>query len=95
MAPPSYYAPDCDSYDVIIIGGAVIGSSVAYWLTENPNFQGSILVVERDSTYEFASTTLSTSAIRQQFSNPINVKISQFGVEFIRRFPETDRKSVV
>ncbi len=89
MGAPAYFAPEQDRYDVVIAGGAVIGSSIAYWLTENPDFNGSVLVVERDSTYEFASTTLSTSAIRQQFSNPINVKISQFGVEFIRNFPET------
>lgn len=76
------------AYDVVVIGGAVIGSSVAHFLTHDPDFSGSVLVVERDATYEFASTTLSTSAIRQQFSNPINVKISQFGVEFIRAFPE-------
>ncbi len=88
MAPPRYFRPERDSYDVVIVGGAVIGSSIAYWLTESTVFDGSILVVERDSTYEFASTTLSTSAIRQQFSNPINVKLSQFGVEFIRNFPK-------
>jgi hypothetical protein len=45
-------------------------------------------VVERDSSYEFSSTALSTSAIRQQFSNRINVKISQFGIEVIRGFKE-------
>ncbi len=70
----------------------MIGSSVAYWLTEDPGFNGSILVVERDSSYEFSSTALSTSAIRQQYSNPINVKISQFGVEFIRGFAERMQK---
>ncbi|QCO56444.1 FAD-binding oxidoreductase [Pseudorhodobacter turbinis] len=80
------------SYDVVIVGGAVIGSSVAYWLAENTGFDGSILVVERDSSYTFSSTALSTSAIRQQYSNPINVKISQFGVEFIEGFRERMQK---
>lgn len=88
MAIPSYNAPQKSSYDIVIVGGAVIGSSVAYWLTENPDFDGSILVVERDSSYEFSSTALSTSAIRQQYSNPINVKISQFGISFIDGFSE-------
>lgn len=74
------------SYDVVIVGGAVIGSSVAYFLSMNPDFKGSVLVVEKDSKYEFCATTLSTSAIRQQYSNPINVKISQYGVDFIRNF---------
>lgn len=75
-------------YDVVIVGGAVIGSAVAYFLTANPDFGGSVLVVERDPTYAKASTSLSSSSIRTQFSNAINVRISQFGSEFIRNFPE-------
>ena len=73
----------------MIVGGAVIGSAVAYFLAANPDFQGSILVVERDPTYRFAATALSSSSIRMQFSNPINVKISQFGSAFIQRFAQT------
>ncbi|WP_372801256.1 FAD-dependent oxidoreductase, partial [Paracoccus seriniphilus] len=73
-----------DSYDVVIIGGAVIGSAVAYFLTANPDFNGSVLVVERDPSYQKAATSLSSSSIRVQFSNPINVRISQYGSEFIR-----------
>src|SRR5690554_1618350 len=92
MAIPAYKSPSATSYDIVIVGGAVIGSSIAYWLTENEGFDGSILVVERDSTYEFSSTALSTSAIRQQYSNPINIQISQFGVEIIRGFQERMRK---
>lgn len=92
MAKFAYGAPKRSSYDIVVVGGAVIGSSVAYWLTENPDFIGSILVVERDSTYEFSSTALSTSAIRQQYSNPINVKISQFGVEFLHGFRDRMQK---
>lgn len=77
------------SYDVVIVGGAVIGSAVAFFLKANPDFNGSVLVVERDSTYRFASTSLSSSSIRVQFSNPINVKISQFGSAFIKDFART------
>jgi len=78
-----------DSYDVVIVGGAVIGSAVAYFLTANPDFQGSVLVVERDPTFAKASTSLSAASIRTQFSNPINVKIGQFGSAFIRDFATT------
>lgn len=80
-----------DSYDVIIVGGAVIGSAIAYFLTANKDFNGSVLVVERDPTYRQAATSLSSSAIRVQFSNPINVRISQFGSAFIRDFAATMR----
>lgn len=86
MPIPSYKAPQSSHYDIVIVGGAVVGSSIAYWLSQKLGRDGSVLVVERDSTYEFSSTALSTSAIRQQYSNPINVKISQFGIEFIRSF---------
>ena len=88
MPIPRYVPPKHRSYDVVIVGGAAGGSSVAYWLGEETRATLSVLVVERDSSYEFSSTALSTSAIRQQFSNPINVKISQFGVEIIRSFQE-------
>jgi glycine/D-amino acid oxidase-like deaminating enzyme len=77
------------AYDVVIVGGAVIGSAVAYFLTANPDFDGSVLVVERDPTYRFASTSLSSSSIRVQFSNPVNVRISQFGSAFIKDFART------
>jgi glycine/D-amino acid oxidase-like deaminating enzyme len=78
--------PERLAYDVVIIGGAMYGSSVAWFLARNPDFDGSILVVERDPTYEFTSTSHTNSCIRQQFSNEINVRISQFGAEFIKNF---------
>ena len=73
-------------YDVVIIGGAMIGSSLAWFLSDNKDFDGRILVIERDPNYEFASTSHTNSCIRQQFSNEINVKISQFGAEFVKNF---------
>lgn len=79
--------PAKSSYDVVIIGGAVLGSAVAWFLTDNPDFDGSILVVERDPTYAQAATSLTNSCIRQQFSAAINVQISQFGADFVKNFP--------
>ena len=80
--------PAKSSYDVVIVGGAMYGSSTAWWLTNNPDFNGSVLVVERDPSYEKCSTAHTNSCIRQQFSNPLNVSISQFGAEFINNFRE-------
>jgi len=87
---PSHFrtTPDRSSYDVVIIGGAMYGSSVAWFLTDNPDFDGRILVVERDPSYEKCATAHTNSCIRQQFSNPLNVQISQFGAEFINGFHE-------
>jgi glycine/D-amino acid oxidase-like deaminating enzyme len=79
-------SPAHSSYDLIIIGGAMIGSSAAWWTARNPDFKGRILVIERDPTYQWASTTHTNSCIRQQFGSEINVKVSQFGVDFIHNF---------
>lgn len=76
------------AYDVVIVGGAVVGSAAACFLATNPDFAGSVLVIEKDWTYQRSATALSSSSIRHQFSNAINVKVSQFGTEFIRNFKE-------
>lgn len=81
-----YRAPEKSGYDVIIVGGAIYGSSVAWFLADNPDFDGFILVVERDPTYEFASTTHTNSCIRQQFSNEANVRVSQFTADYVKNF---------
>lgn len=83
---PIIQTPSRSSYDVVIVGGAMYGSSVAWFLTDNPDFNGSILVVERDPTYQYCSTAHTNSCIRQQFSQEINVRVSQFGVEFVKNF---------
>lgn len=72
--------------DVVIIGGGNTGASIAWWTARNPDFSGNIIVVERDSSYEFASTSHTNSCIRQQFGTDINIRVSQFGAEFIRNF---------
>ncbi len=71
--------------NVVVIGGAVMGSSVAWWLSEmNPALE--ILVVEQDPSFARASTALSVASIRQQFTTAVNVEISRFGIGFIRDF---------
>ncbi|WP_299816535.1 FAD-binding oxidoreductase [uncultured Jannaschia sp.] len=73
---------------VVIVGGAIMGSSLAWWLTELGHPPGSVTVVERDPSYEASATAFTNSCIRQQFGNPLNVAISQFGVEFLKTFRE-------
>jgi glycine/D-amino acid oxidase-like deaminating enzyme len=72
---------------VAIVGGGIMGASLAYWLTEMGHPPGEIAVVERDPSYARAATSLTNSCIRQQFGNPLNVAISRFGVEYLRDFP--------
>jgi FAD-dependent oxidoreductase domain-containing protein 1 len=72
--------------DVAIVGGGVMGASAAFWLTRmQPGLR--VMVVEMDPTHARAATALSVASIRLQFSNPINVAISRFGLEVIRDFP--------
>ncbi|MEL7214511.1 MAG: FAD-dependent oxidoreductase, partial [Pseudomonadota bacterium] len=77
LQPPAH-----TSYDVVIIGGAMMGSAAAWFLTEE-GFDGRILVVEMDPSYSACSTAHTNSCIRQQFSHPLNIRISQFGAAFI------------
>ena len=76
--------PTCDSYDVVVAGGGVIGSSIAYFLMAAPGFTGRILVVEKDPSYMAGSTTRSVGGIRQQFSTRENIEMSLFSAGFIR-----------
>lgn len=69
--------------DVVIVGGAVVGSSIAYFLKRD-GFTGSVVVVEKDPSYQFCATGRSLASIRQQFSTPENIRLSQFGVGFFK-----------
>ncbi|MGG4605554.1 NAD(P)/FAD-dependent oxidoreductase [Paenalcaligenes sp. Me131] len=73
-------------FDVVIVGGAATGSSAAYFLLSNPDFQGKVLVLEQDPSYQHCATTLSAASIRHQFSTPENIRMSMFGTEFLRQF---------
>src|SRR5471032_405217 len=75
-------------YDVVIVGGGAMGSSIAWHLASDPNFEGEVAVVERDPTYATASSSLSASSIRQQFSTPLNIHLSRYGIGFLRRATE-------
>jgi glycine/D-amino acid oxidase-like deaminating enzyme len=74
-------------YDVIIVGGGIMGCSTAYYLVKtDPKLK--VVMVERDPTYERASTTLSMANIRIQFSLKQNVQVSQYAFEVLDRFEE-------
>lgn len=73
-----------ESHDVVIVGGAAMGSSLAYHLTAEPGFAGRVLVIEKDPTYRRSASALSAASIRQQFSTVVNIRASLYGIRFLR-----------
>ena len=71
--------------DVVVIGGAAIGSSVAHHLASDPGFGGRVVVIEKDPTYARSASALSAASIRQQYSSAVNIRISLHGIAFLRR----------
>lgn len=67
---------------VVIVGGGVIGAATAFFLARDHALPS--VVVERDPNYRQASSALSASSIRQQFSSAINIRLSQASLEFLR-----------
>ena len=74
-------------HDVVIVGGGAMGSSTAYHLMKaDPAL--SVVVVERDSSYERSSTVLSDGNVRIQFNLEENVRMSQYALDFLRTFDD-------
>lgn len=71
-------------FDVVIVGGGIIGASVAYHLAQLCKL--SILVLERESTWGRGSTGRATGGYRAQYSTEINIQLSLLAREFLRRF---------
>lgn len=74
-------------YDIAIVGGAIMGSSAAYFLKMAAP-SASVCVIEPDSTYEFCSTLRASGGVRVLFSCPENIEMSKFCRQFIQRCPQ-------
>ncbi len=70
-------------FDVVIVGGGVVGSATAFYLRKL-GFEGSIAIVEKDTSYQYSCTARSAGGLRQQFSTPENIELSKFGLRLIR-----------
>ena len=69
---------------VVIVGGGATGSSVAAHLAGDPDFAGRVVVVEKDSSYRIAASALSAASVRQQYSQPVNIRLSLHGLAVLR-----------
>ncbi|CAB3651440.1 NAD(P)/FAD-dependent oxidoreductase [Trinickia soli] len=72
---------------IVVVGGGVIGSAVAYFL-RSMDTSVEVTVLERDPSYARASSALSAASIRQQFSTPLSVQMSLYGIGFLRSIGE-------
>jgi glycine/D-amino acid oxidase-like deaminating enzyme len=76
-----------NTYDVIMVGGGVMGCATAYYLLKYDP-QVKVAIVEKDPTYEFNSSVLSDANLRLQFNVKENIQISQYGLEVLSTFSE-------
>lgn len=71
------------SAEIVIVGGAAIGSAIACFLKRD-GFRGRVVVVEKDPSYQWCASGRAVAGLRQQFSTPENIRLSQFGVGFFK-----------
>jgi sarcosine oxidase subunit beta len=75
-----------ETADVVIIGGGIVGASVAYHLTEAGCRD--VLIVERERAQGFGSTGKGAGGVRAQFDTAINIEMSLYSIAFFARFEE-------
>jgi sarcosine oxidase, subunit beta len=72
--------------EVVIIGGGIVGSSIAWHLTHAGC--KNVLVIERESSQGKGSTGKSMGGVRAQFSTPVNIQMSLYSIPFYAKFEE-------
>jgi len=75
-----------ETADVVIVGGGIVGSSIAYHLTEAG--RTNVLVVERETHQGKGSTGKSMGGVRAQFATPVNIQMSLYSIPFYASFDE-------
>ena len=75
------------TYDIVIVGGGIVGSASAYYLRKN-GFTGSVAILEKDTTWQFGCTARSAGGLRQQFSTPENIALSTFGIRLVKNLKQ-------
>ena len=75
-----------ETADVVIIGGGIVGSSIAYHLTNAGC--SNVSIVEREPQQGMGSTAKSMGGVRAQFATPINIRMSLYSIDLFSRFEE-------
>lgn len=74
------------AFDVVIIGGGIVGSSIAYHLAEAGCTN--VVIIERNERQEMGSTGKSAGGVRAQFATPINIQMSRYSIDCFAHFEE-------
>src|SRR5260221_605500 len=74
-------------YDLIIIGGGIIGGSVLYHLGQL-GYKGQVLVLEREDALSKGSTALSAGGFRNIWTTPINMRLTSYSIRKLASFRE-------
>ena len=72
--------------DIVLIGGGIVGSSIAYHLVAAGG--KNVLVIERETAQGRGSTGKSMGGVRAQFSTPVNIQMSLYSIPFYASFEE-------
>src|SRR5262249_24556408 len=83
----SRVAPGMATADGVIIGGGIVGASVAYHLSAE-GFTGRVVVIDPDLTYTRAATPASMGGVRTQYAAPSNLAMARYGLEFYGAFDD-------
>lgn len=75
-----------ETAEVVIIGGGIVGSSIAYHLAESGCTD--VLIIEREEKQGLGSTSKSMGGVRAQFATPINIQMSLYSIDLFSRFEE-------
>ncbi|MGB8784676.1 MAG: FAD-dependent oxidoreductase [Terriglobales bacterium] len=83
---PFTIAASMHTADVVLIGGGIVASSIAYHLVA-AGCQN-VLVIERETAQGKGSTGKSMGGVRAQFSTPVNIRMSLYSIPFYASFEE-------
>src|ERR1700689_3398155 len=86
MLGRSRFASLMQTADVVIVGGGIVGSSIAYYLTASGCRD--VLIIERESALGKGSTGKSMGGVRAQFSTPVSIQMSMYSIPFYASFEE-------